>query len=231
MKRFYKKVTVKSVGGDFNVSLDEKSILTPRKNLLLLPNRTLAEAIASEWRIQGEVIRPSEMPMMSLASTVIDRLVPQRIDVINSIVSYAQTDLLCYRAPEPNELIRRQCDIWDPLLQWAKINLNADFSVTTGIMPLEQPKHIEIAIRAALVCYDEFTLIALHELTTISGSIVIGLAVIEGGIGVDDGIAAAQLDTLYQIERWGEDTEGTLKLKNMRREMLDAANFIVLLER
>ena len=231
MKRFYEKVTVESVGADFNVSLDEKPILTLRKNLLLLPNRTLAEAIASEWRIQGEVIRPSEMPMMSLASTVIDRLVPQRIDVINSIVAYAQTDLLCYRAPEPNELIRRQCDIWDPLLYWAKINLNADFSVTTGIMPLEQSKHVEIAIRAAVGCYDAFTLIALHELTTISGSIVIGLAIIEGGIEIDDGIAAAQLDTIYQIERWGEDTEGTLKLKNARQEMLDAANFSVLLER
>jgi chaperone required for assembly of F1-ATPase len=231
MKRFYEKVTVESVGGGFNVSLDEKSILTPRKNLLLLPNRTLAEAIASEWRTQGEAIRPSDMPMMSLASTVIDRLVPQKIDVINSIVAYAQTDLLCYRAPEPNELIRRQCDIWDPLLYWAKIKLNADFSVTTGIMPLEQPKHIEITIRAAVVCYDAFTLIALHELTAISGSIVIGLAIIEGGIEVGDGIVAAQLDTLYQIERWGEDTEGTLKLKTMRREMLDAANFIVLLER
>ncbi|MBT5913824.1 MAG: ATPase [Rhodospirillaceae bacterium] len=229
MKRFYKKVTVENAEEFFIVTLDGKPLLTPGKKSLLLPNQQLADKIASEWQQQNELIQPHKMPNMSLASTAIDRVAPQRMEVIDSIVAYGSTDLLCYRAFEPEELVDRQHRIWQPLLDWAKVTINAELLVTAGIMPLKQPDSSINAIRAKIIQYNSFSLVALHELTSVSGSVIIGLAVIERYINLDESIKAAQLDTIYQIERWGEDPEVMSKLKNTKQEMSEASNFIALL--
>ena len=229
MKRFYKKVTVENAEECFIVALDGKPLLTPGKQSLLLPNQQLADKIALEWQQQVELIEPHKMPNMSLASTAIDRVAPQRMEVIDSIVAYGGTDLLCYRAFGPEDLVDRQHRIWQPLLDWAKVTINAELLVTAGIMPLKQPNNSINAIRIKVTQYNSFNLVALHELTSVSGSVIIGLAVIEGYITLDKSIKAAQLDTLYQIERWGEDPEVMSKVKNAKQQMSEASNFIALL--
>ena len=125
--------------------------------------------------------------------------------------------------------MNRQHRIWQPLLDWAKITISAELLVTAGIMPLKQPNNSINAIRTKVTQYNSFNLVALHELTSVSGSVIIGLAIIEGYITLDKSIKAAQLDTLYQIERWGEDPEVMSKVKNAKQQMSEASNFIALL--
>ena len=115
-------------------------------------------------------------------------------------------------------------------LDWAKKAIGAELHVTGGIMPLEQPLKSIKAIRDKITHYDAFNLTGLHELTAISGSVIIGLAVMEDHIDVNEGVQAAQLDGLYQLERWGDDPELMLTLQNSRREMVDVFNFIALLK-
>ena len=52
-KRFYKSVAVTET---FGIALDGKTVKTPLKAPLVLPNRALAEAVAAEWEAQTEVI-------------------------------------------------------------------------------------------------------------------------------------------------------------------------------
>ena len=203
---------------------------TPGMNTLSLTTEKLADSIASEWRQQDTTIKPDKMPFMSLAATAIDRVVPQKMEVVKSVVAYGETDLLCYRAFEPEELVARQNHKWQPLLDWAKQAIGAELHVTGGIMPLQQPSQSINAIRDKITHYNAFDLTGLRELTAISGSVIIGLAMMEGHIDVNEGIQAAQLDSLYQLERWGDDPELTLTIQNSRREMLDAFNFIALLK-
>ena len=230
MKRFYDKVTVEKVEDYFTVALDGRSMRTPGMNALSLTTERIADSIASEWRQQDTTIKPAKMPFMSLAATAIDRVAPQQMEVVKSVAAYGETDLLCYRAFEPEELVARQNNSWQPLLDWAKIVIGAELHVTGGIMPLEQSLKSINAIRNKITHYNVFNLTGLHELTVISGSVIIGLAVIEDYITATEGVQAAQLDSLYQMERWGEDPELLLKLQNSRREMLDAFNFIDLLK-
>ena len=101
MKRFYKEAAVADVSAGFGVALDGKPVRTPARAILALPNAALAEAVAGEWRAQGEEVEPNSMLLMRLGCTAIDRVAPQREAIIEEIAGYGGTDLLCYWADIP----------------------------------------------------------------------------------------------------------------------------------
>lgn len=226
MKRVYKAVTVAEAEGGFAIHLDGRAVRSPARRALTLPNQALAKAVAAEWDAQAETVDPRSMPLMSLAATAADRVETQRDHLIGTIVGYAGSDMLCYRAEEPEDLVRRQNEIWDPLLAWSADALGARLRVTTGIMPVKQDETALDAIRGVVTAYDALAMTALHEMTSISGSVVIGLAMAEGHIDAEAGVAAAQLDETYQIERNGEDEEAMERLANLRADLLNAAEFL-----
>lgn len=228
MKRFYKSASVGTTEGGYHVLLDGRPVKTPAKAALLLPVEALAAEIAAEWEAQGEKILPAEMPVMTLATTGIDRVTPQREDVIDQIAAYGASDLLCYRADEPEELMQRQQESWQPLLDWAKDRFGAELAVTGGIMPVTQPAPSLAALRDAVAAHDDFVLSGLYQLTTGFGSLVLALALVEGRIDVEKAIELAQLDELFQVERWGEDREALLRRQGIAQNMGHAARYIAL---
>jgi chaperone required for assembly of F1-ATPase len=226
LKRIYKTVAVAETDTGFAVHLDGRPVRSPARRELTLPNRALAEAVAAEWEAQGETVDPRSMPIMSLAATSADRVETQREHVIDTIAGYAGSDLLCYRAESPEDLVRLQSGTWQPLLDWCADTFAARFKVTTGIMPVPQDPSALRAIRDAVSGHDAPAITALHEMTTITGSVVIGLAILEGRLDAEEGIAAAQLDDRFQMERNGEDEEALERLANMRADILAAAEFL-----
>jgi chaperone required for assembly of F1-ATPase len=229
MKRFYKEAKPVAAGGQFGVQLDGKPLLTPGKRELRVPRRALAEAIAAEWQGQGLTVKPLELPLTRLVSTALDRVEPRRADVIAEIAKYATTDLLCYRADQPKELIERQHQIWQPLLDWAETRYAARFKATQGILPVEQDPTALTAIERAIAAYDSLQIVALHLATTSCGSVVLGLALIEDRMTPDEAFAAAALDESFQIERWGEDAEQTQRRAALKEDIGLAARFTALL--
>ena len=226
MKRFYRQVEVASEGDAHRVLLDERPVRTPAKRALTLPTATLAAAIAAEWRDQSETIRPATMPLTRLASTVLDRLPGLRKAAIAELMGYADTDLLCYRAAAPLDLVERQGHVWQPLLDWAASTYGARLVVTTSILPVAQPEVAVHCLRAAIEALDDWTLIGLHAATTALGSLILGLAVVEGRIGADQALAASLLDELFEIERWGQDAETERRHTALRRDLEAAAGFL-----
>jgi chaperone required for assembly of F1-ATPase len=226
LKRVYKTVAVAEGENGFAVHLDGRTVRSPARRDLILPNRALAEAVAAEWDAQAESIDPRTMPFMSLVATAADRVEIQRDHVIETIAGYAGSDMLCYRAEEPADLVRRQNEIWDPLLDWTADALGARLRVTTGIMPVRQDEAALNAIQGVVAGYEPLAMTALHEITSIAGSVVIGLAVTEGHIDADAGVVAAQLDETFQIEQNGEEEEAVERLANLRADLLAAAEFL-----
>jgi chaperone required for assembly of F1-ATPase len=160
MKRVYREVRVAPAGDGWCILLDARTLQTPVRTSLLLPQRGLAEAIAAEWDAQTEKIVPDTMPLMQLAATAIDRTAVQRGQVIDEIVGYAQTDLVCYRAERPPELAARQSVVWQPLVDWVTLRFDAPLLVTTGVVPKAQPAAAIAAIRAAVEPLDPLRLTA-----------------------------------------------------------------------
>ena len=229
MKRFYKKVEVSSIDVGFAISLDDKALLSPGKTKLVLPTKKLANAIADEWRNQEDQIIPSTMPFMTLSSTAVDRVRPRSDDTIDEILSFLETDLLCYRAQEPDALVREQKEVWQPLLNWCEGLIGSAFNVTSGIMPVSQVPTLVPSARKILRFYNDFELLGLHQFTSISGSAVIGLALSENHIELEAAYQAAFIDDYFQINNWGEDADASLRIANRRREMLEIKEFLDLL--
>jgi chaperone required for assembly of F1-ATPase len=226
MKRFYKDVTVAEGEGGFRVLLDGRAVKTPAKNELLLPTRALAEAVAQEWREQGEEIVPAIMPMLKLANTAIDGVAANRAAVIAAILRFGENDHLCYRAIQPADLAARQAEAWDPVLAWAQKRFGVQFIVVRGHTHADQSPQTLAALRAVLEKQDEFTLAGLHVIASIAGSLVLALALLAGECSAARVFALSRIDEDYQADKWGRDREAEARAAGLSREIQNAARFI-----
>ena len=229
MKRFYKQAEPLESERGHRVALDSRTVKTPGKRDLIVPNGILAAAIADEWGAQEREIRPATMPLTRLAATAIDRVATQREVIVQQTANYADTDLVCYRATHPPALAARQQAVWQPLIDWVALRYDAPLVVTTGVIPKGQPAASLRAFAAAVAEQDDFALTALHVATAASGSLVIGLALQEGQLDAPEAFAASQLDESFQIEAWGEDAEQAERRRALAADIAAAARFMSLL--
>ena len=219
MRRFYETVEVAPADDGHRVLLDGRPLRTPAKRLLALPAARLAEALAGEWRAQGEVVQHQAMPLTRLASTAQDRMPALRAAAIEEVVGYAGTDLLCYRAAAPLDLVERQSRVWQPLLEWAASVYGARLTLTTSLLPVAQPDAAIRGLRAAVENLADWPLVGLHAATTALGSLLLGLALARGRLDAGQALAASLLDELYEIERWGRDAETERRHQALRRDV------------
>lgn len=232
MKRVYKTVAVAEVGpGEgWEVRLDGRPLRTPGRAPLVLRQKALADAIAAEWDAQDEEVRPDAMPLMQLASTAVDRVAPARDAIVDGVVRYAGTDLLCYRADEAQPALQeRQARVWQPILDWAALRYDARLAVRAGLMPVEQPQGAIQALRAAVEALDDMTLSGVQNATAVLGSLVLALALHDGRISAEEAFEASQLDETFQIEQWGEDAEAARRREMIRADILGTRRFLDLL--
>jgi chaperone required for assembly of F1-ATPase len=226
MKRFYREATVDLGDQGYRVRLDGRPLRTPGKRPLVTPTVGLARAIAAEWQAQGEEIQPATLPLTRLASTAVDRMPALRAAAIDEAAGYAGTDLLCYRASEPLELVQRQWHAWQPLLDWAAATYSVRLTVTTWMLPVEQPAAALERLRAAVAALEDWPLVGVHAATTALGSLVLGLALLHGRLDAEQALAASLLDELFELERWGRDAETERRHAALRRDVAAASTFL-----
>ncbi len=227
-ERFYKSVTLSEIENGVEILLDGRRVRTPGKSPLVLANRDIAEAVAEEWSRQEKEIDPLSMPLTRLANSAIDQVAPERAKVTDQLVSYAGSDLTCYRADEPETLQRTQAIKWDPLLDWFHEETGARLVPTAGIMPLTQSEQALAAVREALDRLSVQILTGLHVATTSAGSMVIGFAGIHGRLSTDEAWETATIDERWQREKWGTDAEALKREKALRQDFADAVRFAAL---
>jgi chaperone required for assembly of F1-ATPase len=228
-KRFYSEVAIREDGGGAALLLDGKPVRTPGKAPFVVPNAALAEAIAEEWRGQGERIDPETMPLTKLANSIIDGVAGNEASVIDDILSYAGSDLLCYRAEGPQGLIASQAEHWDQVLDWAKRDLDAPMRLAEGVMHVAQPQASLAELRKRLQGFDAWSLAALHVMTGLSGSALLALAVALGRLTPEQAWDAAHVDEDWQIGQWGEDEEAKDRRARRHRDFTAAAKLLSLL--
>ncbi|SMF69510.1 ATP12 family chaperone protein [Allosphingosinicella indica] len=229
MKRFYERAEAVPSDGAHAIHLDGRPVRTPARAPLLLPTRALGDAVAGEWQAQGETVDPRSMPLTGLANAAIDRVAPDRQAFAAGLARYGESDLLCYRADGPETLVRRQADAWDPILDWARRRYDVDLAVTAGVVHRAQPPETVARLAKAVAARDAFALATLSPLVTVSGSLLIALALAEGAIDLDTAWAAAALDEQYQAEQWGADAEAAAALAAREAEFAAGKRMLDLL--
>lgn len=230
LKRFYKESTVGSLdGGLYGVLLDGRPAKTPKRAVIAAPTRLLAAAIADEWAGAGENIIVSDLRLTRLAATAIDLGAEQAGAWRDDLARYASSDLLCYRASGPDALRRRQRELWDPYVDWARSALGAPFVTTEGVVAIAQPRVAIDAIRRAAGTLDSWRLIAVKTASEIAGSAILALALERRAFAADAIFEAAQLDETYQAAIWGRDSEAEARAARLKYDFDAAAVFLRLL--
>jgi len=228
MKRFYKKAEAGAVEDGYSIFLDGRPIRTPAKAPLVLPNEAIASEIASEWDKQGEMVDPATMPVMRYAATAIDRVTPQRDAVIQEISAFGGTDLVCYRAAYPEHLIEKQARAWDPLLQWLEQTYSVTLKVTTGVGYIAQEDAALEALVAIIAQQDDLRLAAIHDLVSLTGSLVVALAIMQGQLDAEQAHEISELDEGHIIDEWGADDEQIKRRENNKISLEAAVKFLKL---
>ena len=222
-KRFYKSVAVTDQRG---IDLDGRIVKTPLKAALLLPTRALAEAVAAEWDAQVDVINPHAMPLTTLANTATDRATTEKSKIAAEILEFAGSDMVCYRAESPAGLVLRQTTHWDPVIAWAKADMNAAFTTVNTITHKRQSPAALQALEARITSLDPFSLVAVHNLTTLTGSALLAAMTAAGKITAVAAWLAANVDDDWQIETWGKDAEASARRAGRLKEFSACVTFI-----
>ncbi len=190
-----------------------------------MPTLRLAEAIAEEWRVQGDMVVPDTMPLMQLAATVLDHIMVNRAAIETVLLRFAETDLVSYRAEAPIALVKRQVTTWNPLVDWLAEAYKVRLKTTTGVLPVNQSADSIESLGGVLAAMSDWKLGAFQAAAAPSGSFVIALALVDGRIDADQAFDAAELDASFEIERWGEDTLATERRAAVAFDLAAAGRF------
>lgn len=223
-KKFYSEVNVAPEDGGFGVRLDGKPVRTPARAPLVVPTRALAEALAEEWRRQGERIDPADMPITRLANTAIDGVAREMTATAEEIAKFAGSDLVCYRAGAPDSLVAEQNAAWNPVLDFVREKFGARFLCSEGVVFVAQPDESRAAIARAVTELGKgpggpLRLAALHVMTSLTGSTLIALAHVHGALSLEGAWAAAHVDEDHQTRLWGGDGEAEARRAARFKEM------------
>lgn len=225
--RFYKTVSVAQTPAGYQIHLDGKVLKTPARDDLLLPSRALADAVAVEWDAQETKINPGAMPLTRICNTALDGVSKTMNEVRAEILAFAQSDFLCYRADTPERLVAIQAEHWDPYLNWMETKHGTRFALAQGVIHVAQPKEAVTAVERILNAVDSpLVLAALHVLTSLTGSVILPLALAEGQADGDSVWTATHVDEDWTTSQWGEDFEAAQR-RLLRRKEFDAANTVL----
>jgi chaperone required for assembly of F1-ATPase len=230
VKRFWDTATIEAFDDGYAVLLDGKPMHLPGGGILRVAGEPLALAIAEEWQAagggKGGEMSFADTPLTRLAGTAQQRIAPDPAPTIDAIARYAESDLLCYRADTPPELVERQMREWQPWLDWAALTYDAPLRVSTGVAYVKQHRGVVASLRAAVAALDVPALGALGIAVPALGSLVLGLALAEGRLDAATAHALGCLDELFQAEFWGEDAEAAARRAGIAADIALAERFL-----
>ncbi|WP_163848919.1 ATP12 family chaperone protein [Pseudooceanicola aestuarii] len=225
-RRFWKQAVATPQDGGFAIHLDNRPVRTPAKAPLIVPSAALAHAIAAEWDAQVETVNPASMPVTRAANAAIDKVTPQREEVVAMLADYGDSDLLCYRATSPEALMLRQAAAWDPLLDWAGATLGARLQPRPGVMHAPQDPRDLARLKTQVSEMSAFELTAFHDLVSLSGSLILGFAAFHGARPIGEIWTLSRIDEDWQQEQWGADEEATAQAAHKEEAFLNARRFL-----
>ncbi|MBS0125633.1 ATP12 family chaperone protein [Thetidibacter halocola] len=227
-KRFWKSAEVTPQGAGWAVTLDGRPVRTPAKTPLVVPTEALARQIAAEWDAQEARVNPATMPFTRMSNSALDKVTLQHAEVADMLGAYGDADLLCYRADHPEELVSRQADAWDPVLDWAGAALGARLVPRLGVIHAPQDAAALARLSARVHTLDAFRLAAFHDLVSLTGSLILGFATAERLHDPDTLWSLSRIDETWQAEQWGADEEAQATAEYKRGEFNHAATYFQL---
>lgn len=226
-KRFFTDVTLDSDADGHFIRLDGRALKTPGKRPLRVPSAAIASLLKTEWdavplATDGD-IDPTIMPVTRLANVASENVADRRDDLIAEARTYAGTDLLCYRAPEPEGYVARQTAAWNPWLDWAAAR-GVTLQTTDAIRAIEQDAAGLDTVADYAQSLPDFALTLFVHLVAVYGSAVLAMAVMEGALDPGEAFDLSRIDEIYRAEVWGVDEDDEAVRASLRAETVTLGN-------
>lgn len=227
IRRFYTTVTTAAQAGGWQVLLDGRGVKTVGGAPQLVPTAALAEALAAEWRQQGEKIDPASLPLRDMADYAIDVVAPDPAATARSLIAYAETDTLCYRADPDEPLHARQLAVWEPLLTAFEVAHGITLVRVSGVLHRPQPPEALAVLESRLLALDPFVLAGVQAMTTLAASLVTALSALDTAHEEELPALwqAVCLEEQWQADLWGRDGEAEARRERRQAAFLRACTF------
>ena len=231
MKKFWKTIEIKKVSSkEFYILLDNKKLKTPLKNELILSNHLMTKEVLKEWDQPSDIINADDLVFYGLLSTAIDRVCEEKNSYINDIINFIDTDLICYRADSPTDLVSFQNKYWDPIIFLIEKYIDTKVTVFKGVMPSQQNLKVHHEIKKLVDELSDIQISVLHRITNIVGSVFLSLCILKKDLTKKQAYEFAFLDELWQAKNWGYEEEASIKRNKIRIELNRLIHFIDCIE-
>ena len=228
-KKFWTTTKLKEKESKFGVLLDKNLLKTPQKKNCLISNIKIAKDLLKEWSSIQDDINFNNMPVTQICFASLDRKRNEKKILINKLVEYGMTDLLFYRDTSGSELEKLQSKKWDKLLDWTQYEFNLNFKIVNGIMPVEQPIENYNTFLNELKKLDCFSLTALNDIVSLSGSLILGLLLLKKKIMSKQAWSLSKVDQDWQRSKWGTLPEQLEEDEYKKKKFYISCKFINLL--
>ena len=230
MKKFWKIVQVKKkLKNSFDILLDKRILKTPMQKDLIFSNYKIAKETALEWDIDEKEINTENMVFYGLISTAIDKISNDKVSYIENVLGFINTDLICYRADGPNELVDLQNISWNPIISFIKKYIDVELKFFIGVMPSKQSLQIFNRLKTLINSFSDIEISALHRMTNLTGSIFISICILKGDVLKNEAFELSFLDELYQAKNWGIEEESLDKRDKIAKELNRIISFVELI--
>ena len=149
----------------------------------------------------------------------------RRGDVIDKLVEFAPTDSLLFWANN-DELIKKQEQLWNPILNWANKELNAKYITTKNLDVPEQDEYSINNLKNFMENLSDKELAAFYLASVNMKSELLAAALVKGHISAEQAFDAANLEELWQAEHWGKESVSEQKRQSLKQELRDIEQFL-----
>jgi len=231
MKKFWKKIEIRqSSSKKFHLLLDNKKLTTPMKKELVLPSKILVNEVLREWDQNSDNINIDDLVFYGVLSTAIDKVNLEKDAYVNDIIDFIDTDLICYRAESPNDLIALQNKSWNPILLLIEKYIDVKIKVFKGVMPSNQDQKVHTEIKKLISNLSDVQISVLHRITNLIGSVFLSLCILKKDLLKEDAFECSFLDELWQAKNWGHEEDASIKRNKIRLELNRLIHFVNCIE-
>jgi chaperone required for assembly of F1-ATPase len=231
MKRFYKNVEFEVVGSGYRILLDGKPVPTTGRRDLLCPSLNVAEIVTKEWAAQVDIIKPETMPITQFLMTAIDHIEHQRNRYQDEILRYIDTDLICYPSQDDPEIMKRETEIWDPLLDQIEALIGQRPQKTFHLQMLKQDQVFHDFFSDFLSQLSLLNFTIFYILVGESNSVFLTYLFFKGCITPDNFTQAMFLyedhkAKIYEAEKYGEAPDLMKKRISIEQSLKSAQSIL-----
>ena len=151
--------------------------------------------------------------------------------IIDDILNHIDTDTVCFREHNKNQLKKLEAKRWDHYLGFCDEYLSLDFDINYSIILKKQKKEVHTKIFKIISSMNNYILTAFYFLVTVTNSIIIPLNILFNNTNIDLAWKDSNLEYEYNQKVWGGDDEFTEKFLLKKSFFIDIINFISFFDR